>query len=105
MSELQASAMACAADAPPKDSIVEAICTKFQQRSAVGWKKYGTTLDRGDLGILDWIQHAQEELMDGILYLEKLKKVVSATAAGAVAAAGAAESAAAATSASGSSSS
>lgn len=62
------------ADVVPKDSIVESIVAKFQQRSAVGWKKYGTTLDRNDLGILDWIQHAQEELMDGILYLEKLKK-------------------------------
>jgi len=37
-------------------------------------KKYGVTLDRTDLKALDWIQHAQEELMDGILYLERLKK-------------------------------
>jgi hypothetical protein len=62
---------------PPKDSIVESICAKFLQRSAVGWKKYGTTLDREDLSVLDWIEHAQEELMDGMLYLEKLKKSVS----------------------------
>ena len=60
---------------PPRDSIVESIVAKFQQRSAVGWTKYGTTLDREDLSVVDWIQHAQEELMDGILYLEKLKKV------------------------------
>jgi len=55
------------------DSIVESIIQKFQERSAVGISKYGTTLDRKDLEPLDWIQHAQEELMDGILYLEKLK--------------------------------
>lgn len=36
--------------------------------------KYGQTLDRNDLSLLDWINHAQEELMDGILYLEKIKK-------------------------------
>ena len=59
----------------PHDSVVEAIIKKFRERSAVGWRKYGTTLDRGDLGVQDWIQHAQEELMDGILYLEKLKRV------------------------------
>ena len=56
------------------DSIVQAVIRKFQERSEVGQKKYGVTLDRTDLKPLDWIQHAQEELMDGILYLEKLKK-------------------------------
>lgn len=58
----------------PHDSIVAAVIAKFQQRSALGIAKYGTTLDRTDLKPLDWIQHAQEELMDGILYLEKLKQ-------------------------------
>ena len=56
------------------DSIVQAVIRKFQERSDVGVKKYGVTLDRTDLKPLDWIQHAQEELMDGILYLERLKK-------------------------------
>jgi len=56
------------------DSIVQAVIQKFQERSELGQKKYGVTLDRTDLSPLDWIQHAQEELMDGILYLERLKK-------------------------------
>lgn len=56
------------------DSIVQAVIRKFQERSELGQKKYGVTLDRTDLKPLDWIQHAQEELMDGILYLERLKK-------------------------------
>jgi hypothetical protein len=55
------------------DSIVNSVIKKFAERSNVGQQKYGTTLDRTDLKPLDWIQHAQEELMDGILYLEKLK--------------------------------
>ena len=58
------------------DSIVDAVIKKFLERSAVGQKKYGVTLDRTDLKVLDWITHAQEELMDGILYLEKLKHEV-----------------------------
>ena len=58
------------------DSVVRAICEKFLQRSAVGRAKYGTDLDRTDLSPLDWIQHAQEEHMDAILYLEKLKRVL-----------------------------
>jgi hypothetical protein len=57
-----------------QDTIVQSVIKKFLDRSALGHKKYGTTLDRTDLKALDWIQHAQEELMDGILYLERLKK-------------------------------
>lgn len=61
------------------DSVVASVVKKFLERSEVGKKKYGVTLDRTDLGVLDWITHAQEELMDGILYLEKLKQVVPET--------------------------
>ena len=55
------------------DSIVNSVISAFIGRSNVGLQKYGTTLDRDDLSVLDWIQHAQEEHMDAILYLEKLK--------------------------------
>jgi hypothetical protein len=58
------------------DSVVQAVIAKFAQRSELGKLKYGVTLDRTDLSTLDWIQHAQEELMDAILYLEKLKKTL-----------------------------
>ena len=57
------------------DSIVNSVVNKFLSRSELGIKKYGTTLDRNDLSTVDWITHAQEELMDGILYLEKLKVI------------------------------
>jgi hypothetical protein len=59
-----------------QDSIVNSIIAQFATRSNVGLEKYGTTLDRRDLTLLDWIQHAQEEMMDGILYLEKIKKTM-----------------------------
>ena len=58
------------------DSVVDAIVAKFLQRSEIGQKKYGVTLDRTDLSPLEWIQHAQEEHMDAILYLEKLKSEI-----------------------------
>lgn len=57
------------------DSVVKSIIEKFISRAEMGKDKYGTDLDREDLKTLDWINHAQEELMDGILYLEKLKKI------------------------------
>jgi hypothetical protein len=59
-----------------QDSIVTAVIEKFKERAATGQRKYGTTLDRTDLKVHDWILHAQEELMDGILYLEKLKQTI-----------------------------
>lgn len=55
------------------DTIVESVIKQFKDRSNVGIKKYGVTLDRNDLTRLDWINHTQQELMDAILYLEKLK--------------------------------
>ena len=59
-----------------KDSIVNSVISKFISRSVVGQEKYGTTLDRTDLSLHDWIIHAQEEHMDAILYLEKIKKLI-----------------------------
>ena len=56
-----------------KDSIVESVIEQFKQRSEVGKVKYGITLDRTDLTRLEWLNHAQQEAMDLILYLEKLK--------------------------------
>ena len=62
-------------EAQVKDSVVQSVINKFKQRSEVGIKKYGTTLDREDLTDKEWINHAQEEAMDLILYLEKLKRL------------------------------
>jgi hypothetical protein len=56
------------------DSIVNNVVESFIERSNVGFAKYGTNLDRKDLSFLDWLNHAQQEAMDMILYLEKLKQ-------------------------------
>lgn len=56
-----------------KDQIVEQVKEKFDERSETGIAKYGTTLERGDLSLLDWLSHLQEELMDATLYIQKLK--------------------------------
>jgi hypothetical protein len=62
-------------EAQVKDSVVQSVINKFKQRSEVGIQKYNTTLDREDLTDKEWINHAQEEAMDLILYLEKLKRL------------------------------
>jgi hypothetical protein len=53
------------------DPIVKKVTDKFKSRSEVGIKKYGTTLQ--DNNTDDFLNHLQEELMDAILYIEKLK--------------------------------
>lgn len=58
------------------DSIVDSVIDQFVDRATFGKTKYGTDLDREDLSVPDWIEHAQQELMDGILYLEKLKTLL-----------------------------
>ena len=56
------------------DKIVLSVLESFKKRSETGIKKYNTTLERNDLSTLEWLQHAQEEAMDFVLYLEKLKQ-------------------------------
>lgn len=55
-----------------KDTIVKSVINQFKQRSKVGIKKYGVTLDRTDLSTLEWMIHFREELQDGLLYLERI---------------------------------
>jgi hypothetical protein len=59
-----------------EDPIVVAVMTKFYERSQVGIKKYGTTLERDDLSAIEWLNHAQDEVMDLCLYLERLKREI-----------------------------
>ena len=58
------------------DSIVTSVIEQFTQRAIKGKEKYGVDLDRTDLSLLDWIEHAKQEHMDAILYLEKIKNQI-----------------------------
>ena len=58
------------------DSVVDSVIDQFITRATFGKEKYGTDLDREDLSVLDWIEHAKQEHMDAILYLEKLEKML-----------------------------
>ena len=57
------------------DSIVTSVIEQFTKRAEFGEKKYGVNLDREDLSFKEWVTHMKEELMDAILYLEKLEKL------------------------------
>ena len=59
---------------PQLDSVVKEVMEKFADRAQTGYAKYNATMDRGDLSIDEWLQHAQEEVMDFILYITKIRK-------------------------------
>lgn len=52
-----------------KDQIVEQVVQKYEGRSSVGIKKYGTTLEKNNTD--NYLIHLQQELMDATLYIEK----------------------------------
>ncbi len=54
-----------------QDSVVEAVRQDLLERSQTGLKKYGVTLDREDLNLKEWLQHAYEETLDQANYLKR----------------------------------
>ena len=60
-----------------KDPIVQTVIDRMRSRSEVGMEKYGVTMMRDDVSTIEWIDHAIEELLDGAIYLERLKLDIS----------------------------
>lgn len=57
--------------APGADPVVEAVRADLLRRSQHGIAKYGRMLDRKDLTLRDWLQHAYEEALDLANYLKR----------------------------------
>ena len=55
------------------DAITDAVVVQLRTRAEKGKEKYGTTMERDDLTLMEWLQHLQEELMDAVVYIEKIK--------------------------------
>jgi hypothetical protein len=60
-----------------RDPVVEAVVNKFVFRSDVGFAKYGKTLRDDDSDLFTWVNHLQEELMDAVLYMQRLKEEIA----------------------------
>ena len=60
-----------------RDPVVERVVDKFVSRSDVGFAKYGITLEDDKSNFFQWMNHLQEELMDAVLYLQKLKETTT----------------------------
>jgi hypothetical protein len=61
-----------------RDPVVENVVDKFVSRSDVGFAKYGKTLRDDKSDVHTWLNHFQEELMDAVLYVQRLKEEVTA---------------------------
>jgi len=53
------------------DKVVQAVMNDLNERSKIGKEKYNTTLERTDLNLKDWLQHAYEETLDKANYLKR----------------------------------
>lgn len=54
-----------------RDAVVDAVREDLLRRSQFGIAKYGVTLERTDLNLRDWLQHAYEECLDQANYLKR----------------------------------
>lgn len=54
-----------------RDKVVEAVRADLLRRSQLGIKKYGVSLEREDLTLKQWLQHAYEEALDFANYLKR----------------------------------
>lgn len=52
--------------------IEDDVMAKIYERAVLGKSKYGVTMERDDLSLMEWLIHAQEEAMDLAVYLQKV---------------------------------
>ena len=64
-----------------KDKIVQAVLRKMDERSLVGQKKYGQTMqdeiETGKKDLNAFLTDVQEEIMDALLYIEAAKRCLT----------------------------
>lgn len=62
-----------------QDQIVQNVVKKYNERSQIGIEKYGTTLEDSTENLLAFLNHLQQELMDGSLYCEKAIQIIKSS--------------------------
>ena len=55
-----------------EEQIIAKLGKRILERAEVGYEKYGTTMERDDITIEGWLEHHQEEVMDTLVYSEKM---------------------------------
>ncbi len=59
-----------------KDKLVQGVIDRIAKRSEIGIKKFGCTMLESKKPTIAWIDEAQQELSDAIIYLEKFKYIL-----------------------------
>ena len=60
-----------------RDPIIQKVVEKIISRSDVGYNKYKVTLEADNKSVNEWLNNIQEELMDAVNYIEKLKAILT----------------------------
>ena len=47
------------------------VCQDIYNRQQLGIRKYGTTVEKNNLQLKEWLQHAYEETLDNAIYLKR----------------------------------
>ena len=50
--------------------VLDKVISDLEDREILGINKYGTTCDRADYELVDWLQEAYEETLDKAMYLQ-----------------------------------
>jgi len=54
----------------PMSKVLDKVISDLEDREILGINKYGTTCDRKDYELVDWLQEAYEETLDKAMYLQ-----------------------------------
>jgi len=54
----------------PMSKVLDKVISDLEDREILGINKYGTTCDRDDYELVDWLQEAYEETLDKAMYLQ-----------------------------------
>ena len=60
-----------------RDTITSRIIELIETRADKGLQTYGVTMDRDDLDLDAWFDHAIEEALDLAIYLMKIKTIAN----------------------------
>lgn len=55
------------------DPVIWKVMREFKDRAEKGLKKYKVPMTRTDIDTNGWLQHLKEELMDAVVYIERLQ--------------------------------
>lgn len=52
--------------------IEDNVCKKINDRAEYGERRYGFSVERGDLSLKQWIKNLQTQIIDSAVFLEKI---------------------------------